>query len=287
MRYLLLTILLMFTGVFGQVYAQDNAVSNDLRLYRLDCGYIYVSDLNVFSINDAYVGQTKEFVDSCYLIKHGEEWLLWDTGLPSSLVETPEGHTEGPFTAKVKVTIAEQLKAIGITIEDIDYVGLSHTHFDHSGNVNLFKNSKLVLQKKEYETLSDENGVLLDADHVKAMSYFLASENKNQLELIEGDVDFFKDGSVKMVSLPGHTEGHMALIVSLPKAGDIVLSGDQWHFTENRKNNGVPSFNSDREQTLESSAKLEKIILDTSAMLVIQHEGKDNLIFSPVPEYLD
>ncbi len=165
-------------------------------------------------------------------------------------------------------------------------MALSHTHFDHSGNVNLFKNAQFVIQDREYNTLFDEEGVLLDDDHVKSMSYFLAEENKDQLKIIDGDVDFFNDGSVEMISLPGHTAGHMALSVNLQNTGKIILSGDQWHFTENRKNNGVPSFNFDKEETVKSSARLEKIIKDTGATLVIQHEASDNKIFSPVPKYL-
>src|SRR3990172_8336130 len=56
-----------------------------LAIARLDCGTIQVNDLNVFSDTDAYLGQTMTLVDGCYLLRHGDEYLLWDTGLPAAL----------------------------------------------------------------------------------------------------------------------------------------------------------------------------------------------------------
>ncbi len=116
------------------------------------------------------------------------------------------------------------------------------------------------------------------------MSYFLTDENKEKVRTLSGDEDLFGDGSLKVINLPGHTPGHMALKVTLPESGVFILSGDQWHFNENRRHNGVPSFNYDRADTLASSDKLEKLIKNTGATLIIQHEVKD---ISKTPELPD
>jgi N-acyl homoserine lactone hydrolase len=55
-----------------------------IELWRLDCGKIRVDDLNDFSDTYAYTGQSKVLVASCYLIRHGDEYMLWDVGLPKS-----------------------------------------------------------------------------------------------------------------------------------------------------------------------------------------------------------
>ena len=103
---------------------------------------------------------------------------------------------------------------------------------------------------------------------------------------LKGDADIFGDGSVKAISLPGHTPGHMALQIELPEAGTVFLSGDQWHFTENHMNNGVPVFNFNRADTLAASHRLNGLIRNTHGKLIIQHEVKDNATLPLIPEYL-
>jgi len=96
----------------------------DMALWRLDCGTVFVSDLDVFSDTYAYSGKTKTLTDSCYLIRHGGQYLLWDTGFPKELVGRSE--TDGPFTASMKASLADQLARIGIRPDQVTYVGISH-----------------------------------------------------------------------------------------------------------------------------------------------------------------
>lgn len=258
------------------------------KLYRLDCGSVDVIDLNVFSDTDQYVGQSKNLTVSCYLINKGDNWLLWDTGLNGSIAEKPEGLTSGPFVLKVKETLPQQLAKINLKPEDITHVALSHSHFDHSGNVNLFSKAALIIQQAEYETLVN-TPELAGKYHMDASNfdYFLKEENKAQLNIISGDTDLFGDGSVKAISLPGHTPGHMALKLRLPKTGVVFLSGDQWHFDENRMFDGVPSFNYNRSDTISSSDKLNRLVANTQGTLIIQHEAKDIEKIPAFPAYLD
>lgn len=248
----------------------------ETAMYRLNCGDIHVFDLNVFSDTDEFVGQEKDLTVSCYLIKHGAHWLLWDTGLPNELAEKENGTTAGAFKLEVKKTLKDQLSQIGLTPDDITHVGISHGHFDHTGNVNMFKNATLIIQKAELDFITNhtEEAKSYYMD-IEKISYFLEEDHLDQIRTLKGDTDLFGDGTLKAITLPGHTPGHMALMVKLKDSGTFVLSGDQWHFSDNHDVNGVPSFNYDRADTLASSAKLNALIKNNHAKLIIQHEQKD------------
>ena len=205
-----------------------------------------------------------------------------------AIADQTDGVTNGPFTLKLKTTIPEQLKILGLTPADIDYLGLSHTHFDHAGSAELFTNAKLIIQKTELETFTD-NPEEAKSYHMQNenIDHFINSENQEQLIEINGDHDIFEDKSLTVLSLPGHTPGHQGLMINLQNQGTVILSGDQWHFTENYESNGVPSFNYDREKTLASSQRLNAIIENTNATLIIQHEPAHIKKIPAFPKYAD
>ncbi|MDH5722332.1 MAG: N-acyl homoserine lactonase family protein [Alphaproteobacteria bacterium] len=258
------------------------------KLYRLDCGSIEVLNLNVFSDTDQYVGQTKTLVSSCYLINAGTNWLLWDTGLPSEIAKEEDGQKNESFHLKVTKTIVEQLDSIGLVPEDITHVAISHGHFDHTGNIEAFPNATIIMQQAEYDLFTKYTDIA-KANHFndKTIEFFSKKENQAKVKPITKDYDFFGNGRVKAISLPGHTPGHMALKIDLVNSGTVILSGDQWHFIENRVSNGVPSLNSDRVQTLASSDRLNKLVQNTGAKLIIQHEPTHVELLPAFPEFLD
>lgn len=272
---LALTSILLSTTAYAET-------PENMSLHRIYCGDVHVSYLNAFSDTEHYTGQEKKLTVSCYIIKKGDKILLWDTGLSESIADMDEGLSSPPFTLTVKSKITAELEKIGLTPADITHVALSHSHFDHAGNTNLFTNATLIIQEEELKILTSQPETAekhyMNAD---ALSFFLKEENKDKIMALSGDKDLFGDGTLKTISLPGHTPGHMALKVTLPESGTYILSGDQWHFNENREHNGVPTFNYNRADTLASSDKLEKLILNNNATLIIQHETSD---ISKIPE---
>jgi N-acyl homoserine lactone hydrolase len=100
---------------------------------------------------------------------------------------------------------------------------------------------------------------------------------------LEGDRDLFGDGSVVILSTPGHTPGHQSLLVRLPKTGAIVLSGDAVHFKSNWDNRGVPSVNFNKEQTLASMQRIADTLTKEKGQLWINHDKaqRDGLKMSP------
>jgi glyoxylase-like metal-dependent hydrolase (beta-lactamase superfamily II) len=88
------------------------------------------------------------------------------------------------------------------------------------------------------------------------------------------DLDVFKDGRVVMLTTPGHTPGHNALLVRLA-SGPVLLTGDLYHFTEQVANRGVPPFNHNRADTLASMDRFDRIGRNLKAKVIIQHEPAD------------
>lgn len=239
----------------------------EVKLYQLVGGSILVKKLEVFSQDTTYTGQSKQFTDAYYVISHPKGNLMWDAGLPEQLV-IPEPYNEpsGVYRIQRPDSLANQLKSIGFTIDDFKYFAMSHSHFDHTGHANYLKDATLLIQENEYnanlaDTLQQKNAAMIALTNVKK---------------INGDYDVFGDGTVVIKYMPGHTIGHQVLYVEVAGLDKpVLLTGDLYHFEENRENKGVPSFNYDVKQTLESMDKFEAFAKEKNATVIIQHSPKD------------
>jgi N-acyl homoserine lactone hydrolase len=250
------------------------------RLYALYCGEAQIPDLSPWSPG-FHVGEPAVFSDNCYLIQHGKDWMLWDSGYPDSLVDKPEGIV-GPRSKALRTkTLASQLAEIGVAPAQITYLAFSHTHGDHVGNGNLFTAATLYIQKAEYDAA-------FGADPGK---YGFVPATYDQLRnsrvvKLEGDADVFGDGAVRILSTPGHTPGHQSLLVRLPKTGAVVLSGDVAHFQENFAARRVPGFNFDQAQSRESMDKIARIVEAEHAQLWINHDAKQSATIAHAPQFI-
>lgn len=262
-----------------------HAAPADVRMYRLDCGHMTLGDKTVMSDEGLYQGQSYDLVMSCYLIRHGKDWLLWDAGLPKKYLAGPL--TEGSFTTKLDRTVVDQIRALGLRPDDITYVAVSHSHFDHSGQVDDFPKATLIIQRGELDAMADTKKAPEHYIQSELFSSHVAGNKLTRVKVIDGDVDLFGDGTLKTIHTPGHTPGSMALLLKLKHAGNYVLSGDQWHFTENHDREQVPTWNYDHGQTIASGKKLDAVIAQTHATLVIEHEPVDNRKLPGLPRYLD
>jgi N-acyl homoserine lactone hydrolase len=251
--------------------AQAQATPGLERLYILNCGEGTAGDISRWSpgVNE---GKSMPFVDNCYLIKHGQGWMLWDSGLTDALAAMPEG--QKPADPKAThwyrpKTLASQLEQLGVKPADIKFLAVSHTHPDHVGNVEMFPQAMLLVQKAEYEWPNPLGVGRFKPEH--------------PVTKLEGDKDVFGDGSVTIISTPGHTPGHQSLLVKLPKTGALLLSGDAVHFQSNWDNRGVPSGNTGQEQTKTSMNRMAEIMAKEKAALWINHDKaqRDSLKMSP------
>jgi len=249
--------------------AGEAAARPVVDLSRLDCGSLTFSDLSVFSTAGNYKGVTKTLTDSCYLIRHGDDLMLWDTGLPGAIAgKGPQ--VDGGFTLELARSLVDQLAAIGIAPADIDLVGISHFHDDHTGELAAFPAARLLTGKGDWDAIS-----AVEPDpRIQVAPYAHWVKESGAVEPVTGDHDVFGDGSVVMLDLPGHTPGHMGLEVQTT-AGIVLLSGDVTHFYENYANDGIPTWNTDPDASLASIRRFKQIARDTGATVVIQHEPGD------------
>ncbi len=263
----------------GQAIAQ---APPELRLYTLDGGTVQVNSLELFAQDASYKGQTATFADAFFVIMHPKGTLMWDAGLPEQLVALGEPFTDasGAFTVSRADSLATQLAQIGLQPADIDYLALSHTHFDHSGHAEAVATATWLVQETEYAWITSAEMQARQPDMYNAVN-----DLKN-IRKISGDTDVFGDGTVVIKYLPGHTPGHCALYLNLPETGPIMLSGDLYHMALSRANKRVPLFNTDVKQTLESMDVFEAFADSVGARVVLQHSREDFETLPKAPNYL-
>jgi len=270
-RTITLAVLLVAAALTVHSGHAQSAKPSVEKLYILNCGEGVAGDISRWSpgLNE---GKSMDFVDSCYLIKHAQGWFLWDTGVADAVAAMPDGLAPADPKAVLwrrPKTLAGELDRLGVKPADIKGMAVSHTHPDHIGNVELFPTTMLYVQKAEYEWPGANNAPRFKVEH--------------PVTKLEGDRDIFGDGSVTILSTPGHTPGHQSLLVKLPKSGAIVLSGDAVHFTSNWEIRAVPSMNSNKEQTQASMQKIADTLAKEKAQLWINHDKaqRDGLKMSP------
>jgi N-acyl homoserine lactone hydrolase len=257
------------------------------KLYRLDCGRSLANDESVWTPGEN-VGRSIEFSSTCWLIKRGSEWVLWDTGVPQATLNDPKGWSTLPklIVYHLDKTITGQLAEIGLKTGDITYVALSHTHGDHIGNVGLFPNSTILMQRVEYTWISSPDGTNDNVNQLKALARKLLGTPK-QLQLLDGDTDVFGDGSVTLISTPGHTPGHQSLLVHLKNSGFIILSGDVAHSEENLEKDVVPSINADKAASIASMDRVRRMMATYQTKLFINHDKAQSDMLKLLPAFYD
>jgi N-acyl homoserine lactone hydrolase len=253
------------------------------RMYVIPCGENHTKDLSRWTpgIN---VNQPAVFADNCYLVKHGSDWMLWDSGNPDRLAALPNGLTnpQGTITAFMRKPLAESLKEIGVAPAQIKYFAMSHSHGDHSGNANLFAASTVFMQQPEFDAVfgaEPQKFGFLPAN-------FEALKGAKLVKL-NGDHDVFGDGSVVIKSTPGHTPGHQSLLVRLPKTGPVLLTGDLVHLQYSWDNRVVPGFNYNVEQSLASIDAMKEVVAKTKAKVWVNHDMGQSVAIPKAPAYVE
>jgi glyoxylase-like metal-dependent hydrolase (beta-lactamase superfamily II) len=245
------------------------------RLYILYCGEGTAGDISLWSPG-VNVGKTMEFSVNCYLIKHAQGWLLWDTGVPDAVAAMPDGlPPRNPRMTRYRriTTLAAELGRVGVKPADIKYVAISHAHPDHVGNLAMFPHSTLLVQQAEYDWPTPFGQTLRAA--------------ASAVNTLEGDHDVFGDGSVTIIATPGHTPGHQSLLVKLPKTGALLLSGDAVHFKSNWDNRRVPENNFDKDKTIDSMQRIADIVTKHKAQLWINHDKAQSNGLKKAPGFYD
>lgn len=244
-----------------------------MELTRFDCGS-GVNSVDVARFSDAYAysGKQLELTVSCYLIRHGDEYMLWDVGYPVA--------SSGASGPTAKTSLVEQLAQLKLEPEQIKFVGVSHYHGDHTGQAGSFPQSTLLIGKGDWDALTSTPP--LQGANPAPLTHWISGGGK--VEVVPRDKDVFGDGAVVMLDMPGHTPGHHSLLVRLEEKGSVLLTGDLAHFRENYENNGVPTFNTNRADTLASLDRFKQIAKNLNATVIVQHDARDISKLPTAPE---
>jgi N-acyl homoserine lactone hydrolase len=267
--------------------AQKPQPSQSLRLYVLDCGIITPPNVDNYGFKPNEVADTR-MVTPCFLIVHPRGTLIWDTGEIPDSAFTNGVSPQKLNTFTVDRPLLPQLAAIGYTPANITFMALSHYHSDHVANASLFAGSTWIVQKGDREPiLAPRPANATATGNVPDPKYFEGLANSKTILLNGEDHDVFGDGTVVIKSTPGHTPGHQSLFLKLTNTGNVVLSGDLYHYPEEITYKKIPSFDSNKEQTAKSREMIEEFVKQNHAQLWIQHDYTAGMKRKIAPEFYD
>ena len=261
---------------------------SSLRLYVFDCGTMQ-TDLSRFRLEAKEVA-TNVLATPCFMVAHPRGTLMWDVGAVPDGDWMPTGspvahHLTLPDMSTRDLTLNKpllaQMKEAGFEPADIDYLALSHYHWDHVANANAFANATWLVRREERDAMFSEQPPV-------TMPQWYANLKDSKTEVIGGETyDVFGDGTVVIMNAPGHTPGHQILYLKLAQTRDVILSGDLYHFKEARDLKRVPTFDFDPTLTPVSREKAEAFLATSGAQLWIQHDSQLIASLKKAPEYYE
>ena len=252
-----------------------------VRLYVFNCGSLNIADPERFRFTKAELATTNMSV-ACFLIVHPKGTLMWDVGAvpDSALKPGQKSATEGYAT--ITETLRSQLEKTGYEPSDIQYLAFSHYHYDHIANANMFAGATWLVRKIERDALFSEH-----PPEKTQLPYYSELKNSKTILIDKDDYDVFGDGTVVLKLAPGHTPAHQVLFVKLKQTGPVVLSGDLYHYPEERKLKRVPVREYDPAQTAATREKIERFLKESGAQLWIQHDYIANSKLKKAPQYYE
>ena len=263
------------------------------RLYALDGGVGHAGSAQAWFNMLVPAGTPVDISAYAHLIKHGDTWMMFDTSTSDIIATMQNGFGAGANGIRwVKTpaqTMTAQLKLVGITPADIKLIGISHNHADHTGNINLFKNSTVLIQRVEYDFAMAKGGSPAGPPNMPGEIF----ERDHPVSLLDGDYDVFGDGSVILFFTGGHTVGHQVCLVRLKNTGYVLLSGDAVHFRSNLDTRRIPRIegaNSENNWLVTVPLAFERVaalMAYYKAQLWVHHDIEDYKGRKFAPQYYD
>jgi N-acyl homoserine lactone hydrolase len=279
-RHLLQHVARLFLGALVLVTASPVALGQastaDLKLYVLDLGELEASPAS-YNLTEAEV-QTTSLALSAYLIVHPQGVLLWEAGA----VPESERVMEGTGARQIVIRsdkaerpvilgppLLEQLAQSGFTPAAVTHLALSHFHWDHTANANLFAHAAWLVRPEERAVMFPEAPM---SNSGRPLTYAALKDSRNTVLVQEEEHDVFGDGRVILKAARGHSAGHQVLYLALANTGPVVLSGDLYHYPEERSLNRLPVADYDGEQTRAARVEVEAFLAQRKAQLWIEHD---------------
>lgn len=281
MRRLLLSIAVAALVAAAPLAQTSPAAVKSPRIYVFDDGTLSGLDPKQFFGFERSELKAVDFTAQSYLIVHPKGTLMWDAGVIADSQFTGTGPVKDGISTATK-PLLPQLASAGYKPSDITYFAMSHYHSDHTANANAFAGSTWIVQKAERDAMF----AATPAPIMAPATFSALKEAKTKL-LENEDYDVFGDGSVVLMTTPGHTPGHQVLFVKTAKRGPIVLAGDLYHYPEERTTGKTPSFEFNAAQSKVSRNRIEIFLKQTGAQLWIEHDIATHANLPKAPKYVD
>lgn len=208
-------------------------------------------------VPDAERSEMIELPVSCFLFRHAQGNVLFDTGCHPSVACDPEQRWGKLARAMTPIMDAEDnvvgdLARIGLDPEDIDVVINSHLHCDHCGCNEYFKNATVIVHSEELKIANNPE--------FEGAGYFQADWNhETPIVEIDGEHDLFGDGRPVVLPLPGHSPGLVGLLAGSDHEGSFLLASDAVGIRENLDLETVPKNTWDADLLLKSLSEIRRI----------------------------
>ena len=218
-----------------------------------------------------------------YLLRHPQGDVIVDGGNPLAVARDPRAHWGGLADIfVVRMTeeqhCAAQLARLGINPESVAHVVQTHLHIDHTGALGHFPNATVIVHERELEAARR-------AESPESTGYVRADYERPELrwQTIGGEHDLFGDGSVRLIETPGHSAGHMSLLLALDQTGPMLLTADASDNRDQWEGRAHPRALHSREAAARSLDALRALAADTGARVVFGHDPENwaRLVHAP------
>lgn len=204
-----------------------------------------------------------------FLVRHPDGNVVVDGGNPLAVARDPHGHW-GELADVFEVAMTEddhcvaQLAREGVDAADVRYVVQTHLHIDHTGALGHFPDATILVHERELAAARDPS----------SQGYVAADlEHDVRWQTLTEETDVFGDGTLRTLFTPGHSPGHTSLLVMLPNAGAILLTGDASDTRRQFDGLDHPRVLHSGEEAAQSLERLRTLAAETGALVVPGHDA--------------
>jgi len=222
-----------------------------------------------------------------YLIETLNGRILYDVGCDYSKIASPtlckqyyenEAFPFGPPEMTEEQRLPNRLAQLGLKPQEVDLVFVGHLHFDHGGGLCDMAHAEIHVHEKEMAA------ALEPADEAYFANDF-TGDYRWKMQASEYDLV----GGVRAIESPGHTAGHMSMLIELPKGPPILLAGDAADLEENLQDEVAPGlcWHDREDMAVASIRKLKQLAADTGAQLWPNHDMAFYRNCRPFPKFYE
>jgi N-acyl homoserine lactone hydrolase len=207
-----------------------------------------------------------------FLVRHADGDIVVDGGNPLAVARDARAHW-GALADQFRVRMTEeqhcvaQLHELGIAPESVRHLVQTHLHIDHTGALGHFPDATVIVQAQELDAARV-------AEPPHAHGYVRDDFDRAGLDWrpVEGELDLFGDGAIRLLSTPGHSAGHMSLLLQLEETGPVLLTADAADNFPQWDGQRPPRALYSRDDAKRSLERLRGLARETDSLVVFGHD---------------